>query len=164
LTTTSFVVLGLVEVCQPATPYELKQAAERSVVNFWSLAHTQLYSECTRLAAEGLLDEQQEQTGRRRKLYRVTQAGADALDAWRDEATEELSEVRDLGTLKLFFGASPQKLAEAQLRAHEVKLAEYEETAKVEMTEGMRLALEIGIRCEREFVSFWKSVSRRNGP
>jgi DNA-binding PadR family transcriptional regulator len=163
LTTTSYVVLGLVEAAQPATPYEIKRIHEQSVANFWTLAHTQLYSECTRLAAAGLLDERQEETGRRRKVYRVTQAGAVALDRWRADTAADLIEVRDLGTLKLFFGGSPQGLAEGQLAAHEAKLAEYEALAGQEMPDGMRLALEGGIGHEREFIRFWKSVSRRNG-
>src|ERR1700722_3047355 len=89
LSTTSYVVLGLVEMCQPATPYDIKRVAEVSVANFWTVAHTQLYSECSRLAREGLLDEEQEQTGRRRKLYRLTDAGRAALDAWRGEPVGE---------------------------------------------------------------------------
>ena len=72
LTPTSYVVLGLIEACQPATPYELKQVAQQSIVNFWSLPHTQLYSECSRLAKEGLLDEQRENSGRRRRVYQLT--------------------------------------------------------------------------------------------
>ena len=50
LSNTSYVVLGLVEACQPATPYDLKRFAEISVFNFWSVPHTQIYSECARLA------------------------------------------------------------------------------------------------------------------
>src|SRR5205085_381087 len=49
LTPASYVVLGLVEGWQPATPYELKRAAELGVVNLWSVPHTQLYTEPARL-------------------------------------------------------------------------------------------------------------------
>lgn len=158
LSTTSYVVLGLVEACEPATPYELKAAAEASVQNFWTLAHTQLYGECTRLAAEGLLDEQQEETGRRRKVYRTTAAGRDALAGWRDDAAPSQYEMRDPGILKLFFGADPAALAVEQTAFHEAKLAEYEVLAQQEMTPGMRLALEAGIGHEREFLRFWSEL------
>jgi PadR family transcriptional regulator AphA len=159
LSTTSYVVLGLMEMLQPATPYEIKRAAEVSTANFWTVAHTQLYSECSRLTREGLLDEQQEPTGRRRKVYRVTDAGQAALDAWRGEPVGEAFELRDPGVLKLFFGADPEPLAEAQLAVHERQLTMYREWAKHEMPDGMRLALECGIGHEREYIRYWKKLA-----
>lgn len=158
LSTTSYVVLGLVEMCQPATPYDVKRAAEVSTANFWTVAHTQLYSECSRLTREGLLHEEQEPTGRRRKLYRLTEAGRSTLDAWRGEPVGESFELRDPGLLKLFFGADPKPLAEAQLAIHQKQLAMYRELAKQDMTDGMRLALECGMGHEREYVRYWKKL------
>jgi DNA-binding PadR family transcriptional regulator len=159
LTTTSYVVLGLVEIHQPVTPYGIKQAAEQSTANFWTVAHTQLYSECSRLTREGLLEEQQEQAGRRRKLYRLTDSGRAALDAWRSEPAGESFELRDPGMLKLFFGADPKALAGAQLELHQAQLTKYREQAKLNMTEGMRLALECGLGHEREYVRYWKTLA-----
>jgi PadR family transcriptional regulator AphA len=159
LSTTSYVVLGLVEMCQPATPYDIKRAAELSTANFWTVAHTQLYSECSRLAREGLLDEQQEQTGRRRKLYRLTNAGRAALDAWRAEPVGDEFEMRDPGMLKLFFGADPKPLAHAQLAVHQRQLEVYQEQAKRDMPESMRLALDCGIGHEREYIRYWKKLA-----
>jgi PadR family transcriptional regulator, regulatory protein AphA len=164
LTPTSYVVLGLVELCQPATPYDLKQFARLSVFNFWSVPHTQIYTECARLAQIGYLDEEREDGGRRRRVYRLTAAGRKALADWRAESTGELVELRDPGLLKLFFGADPAAIAAAQADAHGQQLARYEEmlsTAGDEMPEGMRLALEAGIGHEREFVRFWKDVRGR---
>lgn len=160
LTPTSYVVLGLVEAQAPATPYELKQTAQVSIANFWPVPHTQLYSECSRLAEAGLLDEHQETSGRRRRVYEMTTAGTSALDEWRAGVDDEmpLAEVRDLATLKLFFGADPAALAPGQIAAHEAKLAEYEEIAAMDLPEGMRLALECGIGHEREFIRFWEGV------
>ncbi len=163
LSPTSYVVLGLVERAQPATPYEIKQVAAISTANFWSVPHTQLYGECARLAEAGLLDEEREEGGRRRRVYTMTTAGAAALAEWRKEPAEELFEVRDVGLLKLFLGADPADLAAGQLELHEAKLAEYEETAKLEMPEGMRLALEVGMGIEREFIGFWTRVYDNRG-
>lgn len=165
LTTTSYVVLGLIEHCQPATVYDLKQLAARSVVNFWALPHTQLYTETARLAEVGLLDEEREETGRRRRLYRLTDDGLAELDAWRGQPTDAIYEVHDPATLKLFFGGDPKALASAQLAAHQRKLDEYERTreelaaAKQGWPQGMRLALEAGIGLEQQFIRFWKSVA-----
>jgi len=163
LSETSYIVLGLLEQAQPATPYDLKRFAQISTVNFWSVPHTQLYSECARLAEAGLLSERREQTGRRRRTYSLTPAGERALEQWRAEPTEALEEVRDAGLLKLFFGADPAALADSQLRVHRQQLDAYEQLhapAGAEMPEGMRLALEAGIGHEREFVRFWSRLAR----
>ncbi len=162
LTHTSYVVLGLVEICEPVTPYTLKRVAEVSVLNFWSLPHSQIYAECSRLAESGHLSEKREQAGRRRRVYRLTAAGRRALDAWRADPSGELLELRDLALLKLFFGADPKALADEQLAAHDGRLQSYQEIAAANprMAEGQRLALEAGIGHEREFIRFWTEVSR----
>ena len=158
LHTTSYVVLGLVELREPATPYDIKRAAEASTANFWTIAHTQLYSECARLARAGLLDDNPQPDGRRRKRYRLTDAGRAALAAWRGEPAGEPLELRDPGILKVFFGADPARLAAAQLAMHEQRLAEYRELVELELADGMRLALECGMGHEREYVRFWRRL------
>lgn len=161
LTPTSYVVLGLIEAMQPATPYDLKAAARWGVSNLWALPHTQLYSECGRLADLGLLDEEREDGGRRRKLYRMTDDGSGVLAEWRGDTTPTGWELRDAGLLKLFFGAEPEALAEIQLEAHRARLAEYESIAatSADMPRGMWLTLESGIGHEREYIRFWEAVA-----
>jgi PadR family transcriptional regulator, regulatory protein AphA len=160
LTETSYVVLGLIERLQPATPYDLKRAAEAGVEYLWALPHTQLYSECGRLAEAGLLSEEREEAGRRRRIYRITTQGRRELDAWRGDYDASGWELRDAGLLKLFMGADPVSLAEAQIEAHEERLREYEQMrdAGGGPTDGTRLALEAGIGHEREYLRFWKRV------
>jgi DNA-binding PadR family transcriptional regulator len=162
LTPTSYVVLGLIEQMEPASPYDLKRAVAQGVGQFWSLPHTQLYSECTRLAEAGLLTERREETGRRRRIYRLTKAGAAELDRWRSEPTGELYELRDAGLLKLFFGADPKTLAPPQLEAHQARLREYEELLRqcrrMKAPDGVLHAVECGIGHEREYVRFWKRL------
>jgi len=162
LTPTSYVVLGLIEQMQPASPYDLKRAVSLGVGQFWSLPHTQLYSECGRLAEAGLLGERREEGGRRRRIYRLTKAGEDALDAWRSEPPSGLYELRDAGLLKLFFGADPRKLAPRQLEAHEERLRDYEgrleECRRMKAPQGIVHAIEAGIGHEREYVRFWKRL------
>ena len=161
LTAVSYMVLGLIENAGDATPYQLKQVAARSVGNFWSIQHAQLYTECERLSPAGLLSEEREQTGRRRRTYRLTAAGREALEAWRTTPTTDLGELRSPGLLQLFFGAEPAPLAQAQLAAHGDKLAEYEqlyEAAREWLPDGQRLALESGIAHERLWFKFWRSV------
>ena len=159
LTTASYLVLGLVEFAQPVTPYELKQLAADSVLNFWSLPHTQIYTQCDRLMEAGLLSEKREQTGRRRRSFSITKDGKKAMDAWRSDVDQVHMELRDMGLLKLFFGADRKALAESQLEAHRELLAKYEEVGEKYlefMPEGQRRTLDQGLRFEREFMNFWK--------
>jgi len=160
------VVLGLLEQLQPATPYDLKQIAQESTVHFWTVPHTQIYTECTRLAEAGLLSEEREEGGRRRRIYRLAEAGWEALERWRREPAADLYELRDVATLKLFFGADPAVLAREQLRAHRDLLARYEQLHEAgggEVPEGWRLALECGIGHERETIRFWSRFAEGAG-
>ncbi len=162
LTPTSYIVLGLVELCGSATPYELKTIVAASLGNFWSVQHAQLYTETAKLAADGLLDEQREEEGRRRKVYSLTPAGRHALREWTAQPTRETYELRDVGLLKLFFGADPAVIAPAQLEAHRAKLAEYEAMrAEAEGLgpDGPRRVLESGIDHERAYVEYWQRLA-----
>lgn len=164
LTTASYVVLGLIEICQPATAYDLKRLSSQSVVNFWSLPHTQLYSETSRLAGAELLHEEREETGRRRRLYTLTGEGQAELDRWRSEPAKEPCEIHDPATLKLFFGGDPAELSADRIALHEQKLQEYEETRASlgeDAPRGMVLALEMGIGLERHFLDFWRSAAEK---
>lgn len=164
LTSTSYVVLGLIESMGTATAYDLKVAARRGVANLWTLPHTQLYSESARLAEAGLLLERREEGGRRRRIYKLTAAGRRALEAWRvDTETAGADwELRDAGLLKLFFGTDPERLAEAQLEAHRQRLEEYQrlrDAVADALPAGMLMALDAGIGHEREYLRFWRSVA-----
>ena len=174
LTDTSYAVLGLLELCEPATPYQLKQTAQVSIFHFWTIPHTQLYTECARLADAGLLDEEREQTGRRRRIYRLSKEGRRALEAWRADPDAELYELRDPGLLKLFCGADPAALAEAMLAKHRQRLAQYEQIRdQMELPESIeaadqtglplavQLTLESGIGHEREYIRFWSRLSEK---
>jgi DNA-binding PadR family transcriptional regulator len=161
LSETSYLVLGLLEKAQPATPYDLKQLAQMSTANFWSVPHTQLYTECARLATEGLLSEEREQTGRRRRIYRLTDGGREALERWRSEPARDIYELRDVATLKLFVGADPAELAAAQVEVHERRLRSCEALLAdlADAPRGWRLTLECGIGHEREFIRFWSQLA-----
>lgn len=168
LTPTSWIVLGLVERAGTATPYDLKQGVAATVGNFWSVPHSQLYRECDRLAAAGLLETEQEAGGRRRKQLRLTAAGTDALAAWRaGPPAAELPELRNLALLRLFFGADPVALAREQVVAHRQKLADYEALRALDPGEGPRgswLALDAGIAHERVWVAYWEALAEGRDP
>lgn len=154
-------MLGLIDLSGELTPYELKQAVAGSLGNFWSLQHAQLYSEPKRLTAAGHLKERREEGGRRRRHYSITPQGRKALRDWRAAPAERSYELRDLSLLKLFFGADPVMIAEAELDTHRRKLDEYETLRRLDAggePRGPWLALEAGLRHERESIRFWEDV------
>lgn len=96
ISTTSFVVLGLIALRGPSTTHELKRAVEHSVGFFWPFPHAQLYDEPARLAKAGLLSVSQEDGGRRRKTYALAEEGDQALRAWLREPVTEAFQLRNI--------------------------------------------------------------------
>ena len=175
---TSYLVLGLLAREGPSTPYELERHVRATLGHFWSLPHTLLYSEPTRLANLGLVHEVRETIGRRRRVFATTRAGEQALTAWLDQPSNEHTELRDPGLLQLFFGdlappASRLRLAEQQLAIHRAKLAEYQrdlgpDDRRAASARGHRTVehwrgetLPMGIAYETGAVTFWAEVAAR---
>jgi DNA-binding PadR family transcriptional regulator len=133
-----------------------------SVGHFWSLPRSQLYAEPARLARAGYLTEERERDGRRRKRYTITATGRDALTRWADTPSQEHTELRDLAFLKLFFGADPAKMAEAQLEALQRRLEEYEAMAMLgnDAPLAARQTLEAGIDHVRTSIRSWERIAR----
>jgi PadR family transcriptional regulator, regulatory protein AphA len=167
LSPVSYVVLGLLAQNGPSTPYELKAAVSRSIGNFWSFPHTQLYTEPSRLSALGLARERQEPGGRRRRVFTITAAGRRELRSWLHEPSAFSRELRDLGLLKLFFGGlvsaeDVASLAASQEQAHRSKLAVFEEMERAGREGGdehRRAVLRMGLLYERAAVRFWADVA-----
>src|SRR4051812_28971083 len=95
LSGTSYAVLGLIDVWGPCTPYDLKQAIETPVETFWPVPHAAFCAEPAGLAGAGLPDVDQEEHGRRKKLYSTTEKGKQALAAWVAEPTAAPPQLRD---------------------------------------------------------------------
>jgi DNA-binding PadR family transcriptional regulator len=156
LTGTSYAVLSLLRVLGEATPYDLKQALEQSVENFWPVPHTTFYAEPERLARGGYLSVDQEPGGRRRKVYRLTGSGREALAAWAGSPELQPPQLREEAVLKVFAGGDPVALFEGRRRYHTAKLAELEGyLAGLDAGEGdsgVRASLLIGVNYERMLV------------
>jgi PadR family transcriptional regulator AphA len=161
LTTTSYAVLTLVHLYGEATPYELKQALVRSIENFWPVPHTTFYEEPARLASAGYLAERQEQGGRRRKHYSLTEAGERALREWADAPGAAPPQLRDEALLKMFAGADPLQAYAGRVEWHRAKLAELEgylqalhaeEGPREEKLRGVELTLLGGVEYERQMI------------
>lgn len=126
LTATSYAVLALIAEFGESTSYEIKQWIERSIQNFWPVPHTTAYEEPARLAEAGYLSARQEEGGRRRRVYALTEAGREALAAWADEPTAAPPQLRDEGMLKIFAGADGEAIREERVAWHRAKREELE--------------------------------------
>jgi DNA-binding PadR family transcriptional regulator len=166
LTPTSYVVLGLLDAFGPATSYELERTVAGTLGAFWSFPRSQLYSEPGRLAEAGLVAEEREDGGRRRRTWSLTARGRQALQDWLAVDAGSGTEIRDLGLLKLFFGgaaASPEHVragARASAEAHRRQLAVFQELARIEgMEPHQRATLRLGLTYEQAAVAFWEEVA-----
>lgn len=171
LATSSYVVLGLLDRWGPSTPYGLDRSIRRSVGFFWSFPRSQVYSEASRLVRRGLVVEQREPDGRRRRMLEITPAGRAELDRWcdrahtPDEATGTGTQIHDEGLLRLFFsrdGDVAAALAEQMVAVHRARLATYRSLMK--QVTGPRAAaaatLDLGARFEELAVAFWQEVQQ----
>ena len=176
LTATSYLVLGLIEREGPSTPYELKRHVAATIGHFWSFPHALLYTEPPRLVKLGLLTEEREADGRRRRLFTITDLGRAAIQAWLAKPAQEPTELRDAGLLQLFFadlGSTDdrQAIARAQLAIHRAALGRYEDDRLAERgvdgsdpaartVEHWRgVTLPMGLLYERAAVEFWEGVA-----
>lgn len=169
LTPSAYVVLGLTARHGPMTPYELKARVEQSVGFHWPIPHAQLYRDPPRLAGMGLLAEEVEEHGRRRRVFRLTAAGRSALEAWLADPDAGEPQTRDPALLKLAFAdlAGPARvveLARAQEAAHRQWLEVYRSRrAALDPADGATASrarsLALGILHERGYVAFWAALA-----
>jgi PadR family transcriptional regulator AphA len=176
LTPTSYLVLGLLAREGPSTPYDLKRHVAATIGHFWSFPHALLYKEPPRLVQLGLLTEEREQEGRRRRLFTITDAGRQALRGWLSRPARQPTELRDLALLQLFFAdleptAARLAIAGEQLEVHRAQLAEYEAGQSIEegrngggsvsrsLEHWRGVTLPMGLLYERAAVEFWEGVT-----
>lgn len=168
-TTTSYVILGIIELRGPSTSYDLKRAVGNSVGHFWQFPHSMLYSEPARLATHGLLRTEEENEGRRRRTYSITDKGRTALAEWLKAPTDDVFQIRNVAEIKLFFAelVDPRyiiSLAERQAEAHRTRLATYEEMkekfGKHTHLKLRMVPLQLGMELERTALNFWESLLR----
>jgi PadR family transcriptional regulator AphA len=118
------VILGLLSI-SPRSGYEIKATVDRSTRFFWAASYGQIYPELRRLEHEGLIEgEDAPNGGRARRVYRLTPAGRDELEAWLLRDGTVTVELRDESLLRLFFAdAVPREqallLLEGRKRGHE---------------------------------------------
>ena len=167
LTTTSYVVLGMIALHGQCTPYGLKRAVAESVGLFWRFPHAQLYAEPDRLADLGLLARSVENGGRRRKTYSLTGPGLDALRDWLAAPTGAHFQLRDVAELKLFFHevGEPDRvatLAAEQIAQHRRRIAHYDDLVAAAGVGSP--TLELGLELEHAALRFWTALAENDLP
>jgi len=164
LTGTSYALLALLKEFGPATSYEIKQALESSIQNFWPVPHTTAYEEPARLTAAGYLSAKQEETGRRRRVFSLTERGRDALAAWANEPAAASPQLRDELMLKVFAGADPAPLLQPRIAHHRAKLEELraylEAVRQVEGFEGSERTLVAGVAYEEKMLEMLETFAQ----
>ena len=152
------------------TPYELKGKVEELVDYFWPIPHAQLYRIPARLAELGLLREEAEQTGRRRRVFRLTDAGQTALREWLADRTPPS---RKLVTRRSSSSSSPiwamlatssrlpasrQNSTAPGWKLYRSRRAELETSDEARLVSRARI-LRLGILHEQAYVDFWESLA-----
>jgi DNA-binding PadR family transcriptional regulator len=171
----AYVVLGLIARHGPMTPYELKARVEESIAPFWPIPHAQLYRDPPRLAEMGLLTEETEEGGRRRRFFHLTPAGERALRDWLAAPEVPPAETRDPAQLRLAFAdlGNPDdlvRLARTQACRHR-ELMELYERRRAALdpadtgTVSRERMLSYGILHEQAHAAFWETIaSADDGP
>jgi PadR family transcriptional regulator AphA len=113
---TRYVLLGSLAE-GPKSGYDIRQGIEAGISHFWHESYGQIYPELRALAAEGLAEcMASEGSGRRRNVYRITEAGRAALARWLEEPVAE-DPVRNELLLRLIFGRHTRpEVLEAHVR------------------------------------------------
>jgi DNA-binding PadR family transcriptional regulator len=176
LTHTSYVILGLLSE-RPGSGYDLKQTADLSTRHFWAISFGQIYPELKRLTEAGLVEVEKSPTGSRlRNVYRITEAGREALEIWVADTATEPFEVRDEMLLKLFFSdviareerrpllqavEARHRMAAADLKAHGQK---FRQTHAREGTTDLPIHQEIltfGVELHTWLADWYAGLDRR---
>ena len=167
LSTISHVVLGMIALRGPSTPYDLKRAVAGSLGS-WTFPHAQLYSEPDRLVDLGLLERHVEDSGRRRKTYSMTARGRRALREWLAAPVDEQVQVPDVAALKLYFSAAGDgndvpALAREQVKQHDDRIAAFEAVAERLAGDpaawSRATALELALEVEHAARRFWAALA-----
>lgn len=166
LTTTSYIILGMVALRGPSTPYDLKRAVARSIGYFWPFPHAQIYSEPERLVGADLLQVELETGGRHRRTYSITSDGWRQLREWLKTPVAEVFQIRNVAEIKLFFAelGNPSdvvSLARQQVASHRERLATFE-AMQARFANQSELAprlipLALGLELERVALKFWEA-------
>jgi DNA-binding PadR family transcriptional regulator len=179
ISTLGHAVLGLL-AREPLSGLDLSRVLQKQVASFWHARHSQIYPELARLQATGLVAHTVVRQSDRpdKKVYRVTDAGMEALRTWVTAPTE-LPATRDefivkVASLWLAEPAQAAALLREHAQRHEERLALYEGFERdLQEQSGDELAnprspwfatyltLQRGLSFEREYAAWCRSAAEQ---
>ena len=168
LSPTSRAILGVLGL-GPRSGYEIKGLVDNATRFFWAASYGQIYPELRRLSEAGLVEGTADpQGGRQRTVFKLTDAGAEALRDWLT-TPPEIQENRDESLLKVFFSDFAGR--DATLEALEAKIAYHrgvvDRLREVEAESGKDpesstyLTLRFGIACNEFAADFCEREAKR---
>lgn len=122
LTGNSYAVLAVINRLGEGSSYDVKLVLNRC--GFWSIPHTTSYEEPLRLAKLGLPSSQQQEGGRRRRVFAITDTGRQALTEWLAQGHSPDPEIRDEGLLRAYAGADVIFSLKASAEWHQNRVAD----------------------------------------
>lgn len=167
LNATAASILGFL-LHQPMTGFELMNAIENIIGDFWNVTKSQIYRELKLLAEQGLVETLA--TGSRDKQpYRLTPSGRDAFRTWIRQPPAPPT-VRMPIVLEVFFGGEvPFSLLRehlASIRAHHEERLRVYETFVPEAPKGTwpYEALRLGFMYQRTLIKWLDSLPKSPPP
>jgi DNA-binding PadR family transcriptional regulator len=109
----AYAVLGLLAQT-PSSGYQLAQQVDGAIANFWPMSKSNVYGELTRLEERGLVeaDEVTQVKLPNKRVFHLTAAGEETLDAWLREPTFRKERRKNSLLVKMLFA---DRLAMAQI-------------------------------------------------
>jgi DNA-binding PadR family transcriptional regulator len=167
LTDSAWMVMTLIGLRGESTAYDVKRQLDYFGKEFWAVPHTGVYRECERLCDRGLLAASQEESGRRRRAYSLTDRGQEALVEWVRTPTESTMQIRDIAQVKMMAAELSTKdavreLATAQARVYRERLARLEALAERFSSPRFRLrtvSISMGRAVYTAAAEFWENVA-----
>ena len=107
LPATSWAVLGMLAFGEEVSGYDIKKWADWSIGHFyWSPSFSQIYSELKRLEGHGLATSlvQHDNGLRGRRMYKITDAGQEAVRRWAVEAAVDPPMLKHSVLLRIWLG------------------------------------------------------------
>ncbi|MDF2823280.1 MAG: transcriptional regulator, PadR family [Mycobacterium sp.] len=117
VTATGWALLGVLSYQDELSGYDIKKWTEWSLRFFYgSPAYSQIYTELKKLEDVGLLSSRVDSDGgaRSKRLYKITDAGSEALKEWAENAPVDPPQLKHNALLRVMFGhlSNPRRLKE----------------------------------------------------
>jgi DNA-binding PadR family transcriptional regulator len=116
LASTSFALLGMLSYEYELSGYDIRKWIDWSMRFYYgSPAYSQIYTELKKLERLGLVTSRADDTGaRNRRLYKITEAGLEAVTRWANEAPVDPPNLKHGPLLRVTLGhlTTPERLKE----------------------------------------------------